>query len=835
MKKTSKFFSVILLAVLLLGLIAALGPEVKAAAIDGQYYIWGEDPTHGQPTGTDMGLFNKTRSSAWTKRTCSSWVQFFFDEDGTYTGGNTFSDFYIHVWWSSIETSEGITFGYDVNGTDSYSGMEQSWNLSSYVRFLYTNGTWTERSHSDYRLTVKYFDITDWVLTGDEVYDFNIHFNSLTSTCNAFPEGASPARDSSFIIINLPSNSTLQVQDSDGDGLSDYDELYTYYTDPQLADTFGTGWKDNGDPTGLESDYQEIYFNNSRQMQILTFTGLESNLSYVTFNKDWYVVSANITVSAFPTPLHWGAANNTGSTGIAIGDVNNDADNELIVAGRNGAVNVYNTSDWSLLLSVDPGGRVCSIPIADLNSTYAGNEFVFPEYGGIVTVYNSTFDQIWSADVGAKPYGAAIADCDEDSNPELIIGQNGDFQVYSSSFVFEHSENSNGSIGSVAVGDVNNDGTTEIVIGDYYGWVAVFNSSSNYAKIKEWQCLASLGSVRAALEDIDNDGKNEVVVAGKYGVAAYRLLGDDLTKLWESDYIGVVGTPECSLIVADLDGDNKYETVASFPSTSHANGTIWIFDYQGNLLRQWNNPRMATIAWGDVDNDGDNDLALDYCEHTTEFTVYNGFPCGVSVDVGNNGVNEFSTSKVLLSNQTFDITSALNIYIDSAETDSVDIPVNVTSTGGSLGVSFRIIYQKEPFSWGAWWGNWWIIPSLLAALLIFLKKQEVTVNPHVLLGLIVVIEDSFLRVLPIMFLGAWMSLWSIFVLSVFADALAHVFKDVNLLPKGLGLSLMYNGVWYGLFLLGGFLIHPYVGILFGILFHYLLDVFLTRKKFEELF
>ena len=149
--------------------------------------------------------------------------------------------------------------------------------------------------------------------------------------------------------------------------------------------------------------------------------------------------------------------------------------------------------------------------------------------------------------------------------------------------------------------------------------------------------------------------------------------------------------------------------------------------------------------------------------------------------------------------------------------------------------SQEIIVSWEFGGWGTWWGSWWIIPSLLAALLTFLKKQEVTVNPHVLLGLIVLIEDSFLRVLPIMFLGAWMSLWSIFVLSVFADALAHVFKDVNLLPKGLALSLMYNGVWYGLFLLGGFLIHPYVGILFGILFHYLLDVFLTRKKFEELF
>ena len=121
----------------------------------------------------------------------------------------------------------------------------------------------------------------------------------------------------------------------------------------------------------------------------------------------------------------------------------------------------------------------------------------------------------------------------------------------------------------------------------------------------------------------------------------------------------------------------------------------------------------------------------------------------------------------------------------------------------------------------------------MGALAIVLKKYKKTIGPHLMLGLIVLIEDSFLRILPIMILNVWIPLWSILILSVVADALAHAFKHWNLLPKRLGLSLLYNGVWYGLYLLGGILIHPYLGIFFGITFHYVLDVFLTQMTFPN--
>ncbi len=52
----------------------------------------------------------------------------------------------------------------------------------------------------------------------------------------------------SFIIINRPSDATLQSQDTDGDGLNDYEEMFTYYTDPKDPDT----------DDGSTSDYDEV-------------------------------------------------------------------------------------------------------------------------------------------------------------------------------------------------------------------------------------------------------------------------------------------------------------------------------------------------------------------------------------------------------------------------------------------------------------------------------------------------------------------------------------------------------------------------------------------------
>lgn len=702
----SRFVFVCSLQLLGFGLFVSAVPRIEAvSSVDGQqYYLWGEPPTHGQPAGNtwDIGLMNETRPSTWTRRNCSVWVQYFFDEDDSYFGGYTFSSIYIRFWWSSYQNSEGIRFAYEVNGT--YGGTaEGSWNVTSYVRLLYTNEGQSTSFHSDYRLSVLYVDFTDYILSDSDVYDFNIWFIALVSTEAAQGDIVSPPNDPSFVIINPPSNSTLQSQDTDNDGLTDYDEMYVYYTDPKSADTFGSGWTDTGDPIGsYASSYpwrrQEIYFNNSRRMQTLDFDGTQSNISYIRLNKYWYVMNATMKIASFLKPLDWTTATDTGNRGIAIGDVNNDGDNELLIGGVYGGVDVFDTSEWSSLFTTDIGREASTIVVGDLTSD-AGNEFAVGSNEGVVNVYNSTFDNIWSEDLGAFSHGLAIADCDNDGKTELVASVQGKVTVWDSSFNSEQNITTFAHVWGLDVGDANNDGLTDIVFGGWNDMVKVYNSSGSYELIKQFQVLAGERSTRVKVADIDNDGQNEIVVAGSDGVEAYRLLGtNDPTKLWSSSYIeaGSDTFPECGFSVADLDGDGRFEILVSASGGQSRNATIYILDYEGSIIYRYNNPNQASgIAIGDVDNDGDSDLAFAF-ESTKVVRMHDSFPANVSVDVGDDGSDEFSGTYGLFSNMTFNIAGTLNDYLSSASGNWVNAPVNITSTGGTLGIYFDIIYT--PFS-----------------------------------------------------------------------------------------------------------------------------------------
>lgn len=692
-----------------LGLLRTEAQGQTVDFIDGQqYYLWGAPPTHSQPKGNgyDVGKMNRTHPAAWTSRNCSVWVQYFFDEGGIYSGDYSFSGVYIRFWWSSYQISEGVKLAFEANGT--YGGTtEGEINLTNnrVVRLLYTNGSAEEKKHSDFRLFVACVNFADFNLRDDEVYHFNIWLISLVTTEAAFPQVASPPDDPSFVIINPPSNETLKAQDTDGDGLNDFNELYTYYTDPKVADTFGNGWTDDGYPTGSYTlSYpwrrRQIYFNDSRQMQTLDFNGTQSKTAYVQLEKHWRVLEANMKVSSFPRPLYWLQTNDTGNRGLAVGDLNNDGENELVVGGMYGVATVWKKTPvgWTSLFSRDVGTECSEIEIADLNSAYTGNEFVLTSFEGNVYVYNSTFHEVFNAKGNIAPWGVEIGDPDSDGQTELVIGRYDSIEVYSSSFELERRVLTNGYIYGLQIGDANNDGKTDILIGDWNDHVRVFNSSGDYSCVKDWQVLAHERASRVFLSDIDNDGNNEIVTGGSDGIAVYRLTGDNLASLWMSGHIEASTDtfPECGMLVADLDGDSRKEIFMSARGSEPWNATIYLFDYQGNILRQWNNPMRASgMAIGDVDNNGSNEIVFTY-EETQIITTYDCFPKGVSIDVGDDGSYEFSGAYGVWTECTFSISSALNDFLASNETDLVDIPVKVVSTGGTLGVSFSAICT--PFS-----------------------------------------------------------------------------------------------------------------------------------------
>ena len=75
------------------------------------------------------------------------------------------------------------------------------------------------------------------------------------SSIDAIPSVFSGTNQYSFIILNLEDNETLKLQDKDNDGLTDYVELFSYFTNPEDIDTDNDGLSDFEEVVSGEDGY----------------------------------------------------------------------------------------------------------------------------------------------------------------------------------------------------------------------------------------------------------------------------------------------------------------------------------------------------------------------------------------------------------------------------------------------------------------------------------------------------------------------------------------------------------------------------------------------------
>ncbi len=151
---------------------------------------------------------------------------------------------------------------------------------------------------------------------------------------------------------------------------------------------------------------------------------------------------------------------------------------------------------------------------------------------------------------------SAIADCDGDGYPEVIMGSD-DAKVYCL-------RGSDGSLkwslttgylveASPAVGDCDGDGKPEVVFGSWDSKIYCVRGSDGGLK---WSfSTGNITTSSPAIADIDRDGKNEVVVGSDDG-KMYCLRGSDGGLIWSFSTGGWVWS---SPALADCDNDGKAE------------------------------------------------------------------------------------------------------------------------------------------------------------------------------------------------------------------------------------------------------------------------------------
>ena len=206
---------------------------------------------------------------------------------------------------------------------------------------------------------------------------------------------------------------------------------------------------------------------------------------------------------------------------------------------------------------------------------------------------------LWSFETGGAVHSSpSLGDIDNDGKLEVVVGS-WDNKIYALN-------GENGSLlwsyttgrwvySSPSLGDIDNDGKLEVVVGSWDGKIYALNGEDGSLL---WSYTTGDYVVSSpALGDIDNDGKLEVVV-GSDDNKIYALNGENGSLLWSyttGDYVS------SSPSLGDIDNDGKLEVVVG-----SNDGKIYALNGEdGSLLWSYKTGDWgeSSPSLGDIDND----------------------------------------------------------------------------------------------------------------------------------------------------------------------------------------------------------------------------------------
>lgn len=294
--------------------------------------------------------------------------------------------------------------------------------------------------------------------------------------------------------------------------------------------------------------------------------------------------------------------------------------------------------DWIERIITDSPETVNAVAVGDADND-GNNEVVIglDMTNNELRAYEKIGDQ-WVEDIigdvgNTNVLSVAIGDADNDGFNEIVAGLEtpvtNEILIYKKDGGIWQEEgiNFDSNINSVAIGDADNDGKNEIVIGA--------DSATNEVRVYEkvglnWVQQHTIDVpthvYSVAIGDADNDSNNEIVIgldsaAPNFHVRAY----ENVSSVWEVDNISTVPTNVNSVAIGDADNDGSNDVVIGLDSTANE---VRVFRKQGG---SWGmhpvfvpdvDTDVNSVAVGDVDNDASNEILIGMSSTNDEVRLF---------------------------------------------------------------------------------------------------------------------------------------------------------------------------------------------------------------------
>jgi FOG: WD40-like repeat len=220
---------------------------------------------------------------------------------------------------------------------------------------------------------------------------------------------------------------------------------------------------------------------------------------------------------------------------------------------------------------------------------------------------------LWSYPAGNNTSNVAVGDLGNDGTLEVVfVGWDGSsWQVFAlratnGTLVWSYNL---GNRGDVALADLDNDGQLEVVVFyDGGGVIALRHNGSLYWQ-RAFTCTGAWKFNSPTIADLNGDGLRDIVVGCFDELTVYALRGTDGSTIWSYGN-AQTGSQNSSRKIGDIDGDGALEVVL----TSYVSPHLIVLDgATGTVKWTWNNPvgvGFEGLAIADVDNDGCTEIIV---------------------------------------------------------------------------------------------------------------------------------------------------------------------------------------------------------------------------------